>query len=335
MTPYQHMFSILDYRIVSYFTETCIELNVFDRLATSALPISQLAKYTNTHERALYRCLRGLAHFGLVIEEDGMVFSLTDTSHYITEDSQYSLRAWHQFCQLAQSSGHKKRLSLWKELLCTGKSIYQIGRHKLFYDYLRENQKLAAVFDKAMESMSKAEVHDIVKHIDFSFSDHVTEIAGGSGMLIKGILEKYAKIKGQLCDFPDVVKRIATEKRLTLSGSNMHQSLPTIAGDAIIKRVLHSYCDAKANNILHQIYKSMQPGKKLYVFELIEDCDVLHPYTGIKHLQMLLAHGAPGKCGGPGERTQKEFISLLASSGFEFVESAKMPCIDAVIALRK
>lgn len=335
MTPYQQMFCILDYRIVSYFTEACIALGVFDHLAERPLSIQELAKRTGAHERALYRCLRGLMHFGLFREKQDMTFSLTETSHYITSDSKFSLGPWHAFCQSAQSSQHRKRRQLWEQLLCTGKSIYQIGRNQLFYDYLREHQDIASAFDKGMESMSQVEIRDILQGVDFSSCDHITEIAGGSGALITGILQQYPTIQGHLCDFPDVVKRVSDTERLTISGVNMHQSLPAISGDVIVKRILHSYSDENGSTILRNIQSAAQAGSKLYIFELVENSTVLNPYIGIKNLQMLLVHGAPGKHGGPGERTEKEFASLLYSSGFELIRIEELPSVNAIIAIRK
>lgn len=335
MTPYQQMFCILDYRIVSYFTETCADLGIFDRLAAGPLPLSELAELTGTHQRALYRCLRGLAHFGLFAKEGDSVFSLTDVSRHLTLESEFSLRPWHRFCQSAQSAKHRKRRAIWMELLRTGKSIYQLGRGHLFYDYLRADQALAAAFDKGMESMSQVEVRDILQGFDFSASEHITEIAGGNGTLISGVLRKHENTGGQLFDFPDVVKRIRPIPRLKAVGVDMHASLPDIPGDAIIKRILHSYSDDQARNILKNVGRAMGFGNKLHIFELLEEDGIKNPYIGIKNLQMLLVHGAPGESGGPGARTRAEFASLLDATGFALVETQRLPSIDAVVAVRK
>jgi hypothetical protein len=335
MIPYQQMFCILDYRIVSYFTETCLELGVFDHLAARSLPLSELAKLTGTHQRALHRCLRGLAHFDLFAKDEEGRFSLTEVSRHLTLESEWSLRPWHQFCQSAQSAKHEKRRTIWADLLRTGKSIYQLGRGQLFYDYLREHQVLAAAFDKGMASMSQIEVRDILQDFNFSASKHLTEIAGGNGALISGVLEKHENMAGQLFDFPDVVSRIKSMPRLKTLGVNMQSPLPEIPGDAMMKRILHSYSDEQADKILSHVGEAMCFGNKLYIFELIEDNAVKNPYIGIKHLQMLLVHGAPGKSGGPGERTEAEFAALLNSTGFEVFETQRLPSIDAVVAIRK
>lgn len=335
MIPYQQMFCILDYRIVSYFTETCIGLGVFDHLAARPLPVSELAELTGTHQRALHRCVRGLAHFDLFAIAAESTVSLTDVSRHLILESEFSLRPWHEFCQLAQSGKHQKRRSLWEQLLRTGKSIYQLGRDRLFYDYLREHQDLAAAFDKAMESMSRVEVWDILQRFDFSGSEHLTEIAGGNGSLIAGVLRQYQQIKGQLFDFPDVVNRIEPIPRLKTVGLDMHGSLPKIPGDAMMKRILHSYSDEGASNILNNVGSAMHSGNKLYIFELIDSEVTNNPYIGIKNLQMLLVHGAPGESGGPGERTQAEFTSLLNKADFELLETQRLRSIDAVVAVRR
>ncbi|AOX03402.1 hypothetical protein BJP34_31710 [Moorena producens PAL-8-15-08-1] len=96
MIPYQQMFCILDYRIVSYFTETCIGLGVFDHLAARPLPVSELAELTGTHQRALYRCVRGLAHFDLFAIAAESTVSLTDVSRHLILESEFSLRPWHE-----------------------------------------------------------------------------------------------------------------------------------------------------------------------------------------------------------------------------------------------
>jgi len=338
MIPYQQMFCLLDYRIVSYFTETCIGLGVFDHLAPGPLPLSELAKLTGAHQRALHRCLRGLAHFGLFAMLPESTVSLTDVSRHLTLESEFSLRPWHDFCQLAQSAKHQQRRSLWEQVLRTGKSIYQLGRDRLFYDHLREHQDLAAAFDKGMESMSRVEVRDILQGFDFSASDfsgtvHLTEIGGGSGALVAGVLRQNKEMQGQLFDFPDVVNRIEPIPRLKTVGADMHVSLPEIPGDGMMKRILHSYSDEGACNILKNVGSAMRSGKKLYIFELIDSEVANNPYIGIKNLQMLLVHGAPGQSGGPGERTQAEFASLLSLADFEIIEIKRLPSIDAVVAV--
>lgn len=256
-------------------------------------------------------------------------------SKHLTQDYEFSLLPWHKFCQLAQSTKHQKRRTLWEEVLRTGKSIYQIGRDRLFYDYLRENQELAAAFDRAMESISGVEIGDIVQQFNFSASEHLTEIGGGSGKLIVGILEQYREMEGQLFDFPDVIERFQPIPRLNAVGVDIHSSLPEIPGDAMMKRILHSYSDDRAEKILKNVGNAMSPGRKLYIFELIEDRLINNPYVGIKNLQMLLVHGAPGESGGPGERTQIEFDSLLTGAEFELIETQKLPSIDVVVAVRR
>lgn len=50
---------------------------------------------------------------------------------------------------------------------------------------------------------------------------------------------------------------------------------------------------------------------------------------------MLLVHGTPGESGGPGERTQVEFDSLLTGAEFKLIETQKLPSIDVVVAVRR
>ncbi|MBC6471828.1 MAG: hypothetical protein GDA48_02555 [Hormoscilla sp. GM102CHS1] len=91
--------------------------------------------------------------------------------------------------------------------------------------------------------------------------------------------------------------------------------------------------DEGACNILKNVGSAMRSGKKLYIFELIDSEVANNPYIGIKNLQMLLVHGAPGQSGGPGERTQAEFASLLSLADFEIIETKRLPSIDAVVAV--
>ncbi len=334
MTSYQQMLCILQYHRVSSFTETCVDLGVFDHLAAGPLPVSELAKLTGTHQRALHRCLRGLAHFELFTKEEESIFSLTNVSRQLTLESEFSLKPWHKLHRAITPQDAKECESL-EQLLRTGKSIIQIKHNCLFYDYLREHQDIAAYFDKAMESASQMEVQDILQEFDFSASEHLTEIAGGNGALISGVLQKNENMEGQLFDFPDVVNRIEPIPRLKTVGVDMHVSLPDIQGNAMMKRILHSYSDDKAGHILENTRHTMRSGNKLYIFELIDDDKINNPYIGVKHLQMLYVHGAPGESGGPGERTQAEFASLLSTAGFELVETQQLPSIDAVVAVCK
>lgn len=257
---------------------------------------------------------------------------MTEVSEHLVSHNNNSLFPWYSFCRDAQSAKHQQRRDIWKQLLTTGKSIYQVTRGQLFYDYLREHSQLARSFDNGMASMSSIEIQDIVQHLSFIESEYLTEIAGGSGKLITEILEKQLHLQGLLFDFDDVVAQVKSFDRLSVKGVNMHKNIPRIRGDAMMKRILHSYSDEQAKVILDNIRNAIQPDNTLYIFELIEDLIKSNPYIGIKNLQMLLVHGAPGESGGPGERTKEEFIGLLNTSGFDLIDTQSLPSIDVIRA---
>lgn len=334
LNPYHEMLCILQYHRLSAFTEACIDLEIFDSLAEGGLQVDELSRRTGTDRRALRRCLRALAHFGLFAHSGDDGFELTAVSRPLIADTAFSIQPWHKLHRLLKPEAPDANQHL-IEMLRTGKSLFQIKYGCLFYEYLNDNQDIAQVFDKAMESASQMEVADILAAFDFSSSTHLTEIAGGNGALISGVLETNQHMTGQLFDRPHVVERFTPMQRLTVSGVDMHAALPDIPGDAMMKRIMHSYSDEVMSNILSNIGRHMHTGKKLYVFELIDDPQIANPYIGTKHLQMLNVHGAPGESGGPGERTRAEFESLLNSAGFDLIETHHLNSIDAVVAQRR
>jgi len=334
MIPYHEILCILQSHRLASFVEACIDLGVFDRLAGGPLTLDELSRDTETHRRALHRCARAFAHFGLLDLDANDVVSLTEVSRPLTAESEFSIRPWHKLHRLLKPEAPGAGEDI-KDMLRTGKSLFQIKHGCIFYEYLKKNPDISTIFHQAMESASQIEVRDILAGFDFSASNHITEIAGGTGALISGVLRQHVTLEGQLFDQPDVVAALPPTPRLTVAGVDMHVSLPDIPGDAMMKRIMHSYSDDKASTILGNIGRGMSSGRKLYIFELVDDSAAPNPYIGMKHLQMLNVHGAPGKSGGPGERTRAEFQSVLDAAGFELVETQHLGAIDAVIAVRR
>jgi len=333
MKPYHEILCILQSSRLESYIEACIDLGVFDHLSAGPLSVETLASRTATHRRALHRCLRGLAHSGLFTWLDEQVVALTDVSRPLVADAEISLRPWHKLHRMHKPEASES-IEHVKQVLRTGQSLYQIKHGCLYYEYLTNRQEIAAIFDDAMASVSHGEIRDILEGFDFSATEHLTEIAGGIGALIAGVLRKHTAMRGLLLDRPDVIERSLSMPRLTAMGVDMHVSLPEIPGDAMMKRILHSYSDDKARNILSNIGCRMAPGKTLTMFDLIDDHHQRNPYIGAKHLQMLSIHGAPGDSGGPGERTVSEFESVLATAGFKLIKTENLGAIDAIVAIK-
>ena len=307
----------LDGMITGYWISQAIyaaaKFGIADHLKDGPKSVDELAEATATNADALYRLLRALASKGIFAEGEPRQFSLTPLAELLQSDVPGSKRA------LALMSGDEQ-FRAWAEIdysIQTGKIAFEKVYGKPIFDYLGDNPDKARIFDAAMVGIHGRESDAILDAYDFSQIGVVTDIGGGNGSQITGILHRHTAMKGILFDLPHVIERAKNQiesaglsDRCELVAGNFFDAVPEGADAYMMRHIIHDWDDEKSLTILRNCHRAMSSNGKLLIVESVIPSGN-EPFGGkFLDLVMLLIPG--GK-----ERTDDEYRMLLGKAGFE------------------
>jgi hypothetical protein len=262
----------------------------------------------SAHPDALRRVLRLLAAHGVFEMQGADTFRHSPTSRLLRTDHPQFMRAWAQMMGLPilwSSFGameHSVRTGL-----PAAAEVFPGG----FWEYLAQHPEEGRVFNAAMVAKSRGEVAGILASYDFSGFDLIGDIGGGSGHLLRAVLDTAPTAKGVLFDLPQVIEEAAdlASERLTLqAGDFFRDDLPSC--DAyLLMEIIHDWADEEAAAILKAIRRAAPAHAKLLVIETIVPNDPGPDGSKVKDMIMLTLFGSL-------QRTQQEYETLLARSGF-------------------
>lgn len=306
-------------RIGGYMTAHAMgvaaELKVADLIADGVRPSTELAAETGTHEPSLRRLLRMLVAVGLLTEPEPGTFGLTDVGAQLRTDSPDSLHAFtSMFC-------HPLLIGSWQALLHsvrTGEHAFDHLHGKDFYDYLAAHEDVSRLFNVAMSEESRISAAQVAAAYDFSTARTVVDLGGGDGTLLSAILTRHPHLRGTVFDSPSGVAEAAETLRAagvadrgTARAGDFFTDIPGDADLYLIKSVLQDWNDEDARAILRSCRRRMPASATLLVIGSIlpETASTSVPIMFFTDVNMLVNSGGR-------ERTESEFLALLAETGF-------------------
>jgi cyclopropane fatty-acyl-phospholipid synthase-like methyltransferase len=169
-------------------------------------------------------------------------------------------------------------------------------------------------------SRATAETNEaILTSYDFSGIKKIVDVGGGHGGLLISILEAHAEMRGILFDAPSVID--GARSRIEAAGlagrcdtvaGDFFNSVPAGADAYILKWIIHDWNDERAQTILKNCRNGVTNGGKLIVVEVVIPPGSEPHFGKFIDLNMLVMTGGL-------ERTEDQFRSLLAASGFRLV----------------
>ncbi|WP_411083286.1 methyltransferase [Streptomyces sp. cmx-18-6] len=287
------------------------ELKVADLLAEEPRSAVELAGPAGVHAPSLHRLLRTLAGCGVFNEDSAGRFSLTETGRRLRSDHPLSVRT-----TLAQQGRLTARTFQYAQhALRTGEGTFTKAFGQPVWEYLKEHPEEGADFDTAMHEHSRVERAAIVKAYDFAGSGRIVDVGGGDGTLLATVLEACPGESGVLFDLPHVVERnriadTGIEDRCEVVGGDIFGEIPAGGDLYTMKSVLHGWTDGEVVSILGGIRRAMKADARLLLIErVIPGGDAPHPSKAFDLAMLVMAGGQ--------ERTQEEYVGLLAEAGFQ------------------
>lgn len=290
-----NLFKIIESYKVSCLLMAGVELGLFVRMEPPAT-LDELCE--GFHGPSLERLLSAFITIGVVVKEDGR-YGLSHSGKKLGEDgtlNALALISLHQYLpawsQLAQTirTGEPAMRNIW------GEDVW--NRRSQGGDEGRQ-------FVDLMERIQINLAPQVVSAYDFSSYARVADIGGGTGHMIKTIVERWPGIKGIVFDLPRVVaaaaERLAPVKnRCECIGGSFFESVPE-ADLYILQSILHDWNDERCLRILRNIRDAAAEDAKLLIIEG-------HKKNPIMDLHMLLIND--GK-----ERSARELHGLVKQAG--------------------
>ena len=308
------------------------KLGLADLLVDEPKCAAELAGPTGTHERALHRLMRTLSSLGVLTEETGGRFRLTEMGEALKTGAPGSARAsilsfggwaWNAFGEMGYS-------------VESGKSAFTKVYGMPPFEWMKSEPEEAALFGETMIGFHGAEPPAVAEAYDFSRFETVVDVGGSTGNMLVHILRRNAGTRGVLFDLPVTLaeapaflRKQGMEERIAIEPGSFFESVPARADCYILSHVIHDWSEEQNLTILAHCRKAMKPESKLLIVEFVLPSDN-SPHPG-KILDMIMLTVAGGE-----ERTEEEYGALLAMAGLRMTRvvptASPASIVEAVLA---
>jgi hypothetical protein len=310
-----------------------VALGIPDRLASGPRSADVLAAEAGAHPPSLYRLMRALAAAGILHEDDGSMFSLTDMGTLLRKDVPRTL------APLVAHHGLPYYWDTWSRLahsVRTGETAFVHRYGTDVWSYRSTHPEENAAFNRFQAGITGALISAVEAAYDFGAFRQVVDVGGGNGTLIATLLSHNPAMRGVVFDQPhvaseasEVLASAGVADRCEITGGDFFKEVPAGADAYVIKFIVHDWNDADATRILETCRRAVaREGKLLLIERVLEP-----PNEGLSgklsDLNMMVMPGGR-------ERSAKEYEALLAAAGFRmtavFPTAAPIDVIEAVPA---
>jgi hypothetical protein len=315
--PVQALLGLINGFQVAQAIHVAAVLGIADFVRDRSCSVEDIAAAVGANEGALYRLLRALGAVGVVHEEDGRHFSLTDMGACLRSDAPESVAPWAVFI------GQASYRAAWGALLHsvrTGENAFRHVYGEDVWSYRARNPDVSAAFDSAMTALSRSVTVAVLSAYDFSPFTTIVDVGGGRGALLAAILAQHPQARGVLFDQPHVVAGAAevldasgVAGRCDTVGGSFFDSVPGGADAYLLKYIIHDWEDEPASAILQTCRRAMRADSRLLVIERVIGPPNEGAPAKFSDLNMLVSPGGL-------ERTGEEFASLLEAAGLRLTQ---------------
>ncbi|MET9297500.1 methyltransferase [Streptomyces sp. NPDC003077] len=304
--------------MTSQMIHTAVELRIPELLRAGPRRSDELAALTDTHPPSLYRLLRSLATFGVLLETDPGRFALAPAGTPLDPCAEGGIDAitrlfcgeqvWRSWGRLAYS-------------IRTGRAAFEAVHDRDFYAYVSEDSDFARTFRDAMAENASFEAPFIVAAHDFGQYRTIVDVGGGDGTLLSAVLAEHEKVRGIVLETPamaDVAReriaRAGLAERCEVVAGDFFDAVPDEGDAYLIKSVLHNWDDERCVALLRSCRAAMGPQDRLLVLEPVLPATARAATcveTAFSDLNMLVLTA------GGFERTEEQFRTVFAAAGFE------------------
>ena len=291
-------------------------LRLADHIEAGASLLDELAKRADADPDALQRLMRYLVAHGVFAEEDGG-YANTDVSRLLLDD-----QGWRPWLDLDGAPG------IWAESWASLLEAVRTGspkRDEAWYEEELVRTGRAESFDALMAAQVKANALEIADGYDWSRVEHVVDIGGGTGEMLRTLLAAHARLRGTLLDLPRVVSAAEPAERMDVAAGNFFDD-PLPRGNAyVLSQILHGFSDDGAKRLLERCVEAGAADARIL---LVEQVISERPTADEASFDLFMF-----TLGGGRQRTLDEFRRLAESVGLELRSSQRLTTGNSLIEL--
>jgi hypothetical protein len=305
----------------SQVVRTLATLSVAEHLGRSSLTAQQIAERAASDPDMTYRLLRAGTALGLLeYDPDTATFTGTSRLEILHPESPFTLK---HYAQIAPSRAFWLPALRLSETVGRGHNYVEEMLGGSLWDFFADHDDEARMFRAAMTDVSAPVVREAVSVIGEAGEGFVLDVGGANGAFVGELLQRNPHLTGGVLDLPQAMAGVAEAARcLGLSdrmigiAGDFFDSVPA-ADFYLLKFILHDWTDDSCTKILSNIRRSMKPGARLFIVEMvIAD----HGSTvGAALMDMGMLFGFPGR-----EREISEFETLLHAADLEIISTTSL-----------
>ena len=217
-----------------------------------------------------------------------------------------------------------------------GESAATAALGKPFFDWVHDDRPDAgATFDGAMRSLSSVAGPLVVKAVELDGVGSICDVGGGTGRLLRSLLDAAPAARGTVFDLADVVSGRRTvlgdlpaERWSAVAGSFFDRgAVPDGHDRYVMQAIMHDWGDEQAGVILRNLRAATAPDSRVWVVDSVLDPDERDDLSkAVDMLMLTLTEGGR-------ERTQDEWERLFGANGFRIESQTQLPLLIWVFTL--
>lgn len=292
-----------------------VELDLAGALRDGPLSVEEIAGRGGFDHSALSRLLRTAAGIGLVRSlragNRQVRYALTGAGETLRSDAPRSMRS----VVIPQGApDFMEAMGSLDEAVRNGKSPFA-ARFGSMYGYLESHPEARHHFDAHMATRSLSIAEGAAAAYDFSEIGTIADVGGGVGTVMATVLRANPQMRGILLELEPVVAEAAghlaahgVADRCELVAGDFFASVP-VADAYVLSNIVHNWADDDAVTILRNVRAAMPAhGRALLLDILLPEDDRPHLGKELDMRMLALYDGAQ-------ERTESEYLALLAEAG--------------------
>lgn len=283
-------------------------LDFFTTLSKQPADLKTICKMFGIQERPADVMLTLFAAMELIQQRNGM-FELTENGReFLTKDSYWYLGAYF---------GAMKERPVCKDMLTvlrTGKPATWAS-YKDEKEWIRamEDEKFARGFTAAMDCRGRYLAHALAKVLDLRGTKRLLDIAGGSGIYARTLVDANPHLRATILEKPPV-DRIAREvpnDRVDVIIADMFKDpLPASYDAHLFSNVLHDWDVPHVQQLIQKSFAALSSGGRILIHDAHLDADKSGPLP-VAEYSALLMNVSEGRC-----YSVAETENYLAEAGF-------------------
>ncbi|GAA2682109.1 methyltransferase [Streptomyces lunalinharesii] len=329
--------------VTPFAVRAAATLRLADHIAAGHTRLPDLAEAAGAEPRALCRLLRFLTCRNVFAEPEPGSYALTDLAEELRSDHPANLRQWLDADEVAGRLD-----ATFPHLVAavrSGTSVYAEVHGAPFWEDVGASAARTASFDRLMAQVAQS-TRGIGTAYDWSDVRHVVDVGGGTGALLREVVEAHPHLRGTVADQAGSVAEArrylaahGLDDRADAATCDMFTALPP-GGDAyLLSRVLADWDDEQAVRILRTCVAALPDHGRVLVAERVlpdppapdapdgEDLSEIRRLTS-HDLRMLVLLGGR-------KRTAADYAHLAARTGLRLRTSHRLPGGATVMEFRR